>query len=425
MPRPPSDIAEIFAQESARLTAVLTRILGPRNLELAEDVVQDAFVTAAQRWAADGVPRDPAAWLMRTARNRAIDCIRRERPRRHLAEDLATLLDSDLTLGATVDRAFDDANVRDDTLTMIFLCCTIDAPIEHRIALILRSLCGLRVDAIARALLVTEATAKKRLVRMRKRLRGVAFRLPTPEQVPETLRTTHLALYLLFNEGYLSIGGEPIQHALCRQAMFLTRHLTDDPRHSDASTHALLALMCFHAGRLSARTDAHGALVPIDLQDRSRWDRALHAAGFASLRRAQVLEPRWATRYLVEAAIAAQHCAAPSFDETGWVQVCDLYDHLMAVSPSPVAALNRAVARSYRDGPAAAVPTVVALREAHPKVLAGHAEAVLAHLHARAGSSDDAARYCEAAAKANAPYALAMLERQIARALRAAGVPDA
>ncbi|MCG8468516.1 MAG: sigma-70 family RNA polymerase sigma factor [Gemmatimonadetes bacterium] len=393
-------IEEIFRRDSGRLISVLTRIFGPQNLELAEDVVQESFVRAMETWSAEGIPDNPEAWLLTTARNRAIDAIRRERTRRTFADDLAVYLDSEWTLASTVDEAFESDWARDDQLRMIFMCCHETVAPENRVTLILKTLCGLGVPAIARALLTTESTINKRLYRTRKKLEGVEFGLPTPEALPEALSTVHTALYLLFNEGFLSTSDKPIRRELCRDAMFLTKLLVDEPRLSNSDTVALQALMCFNAARLESRIDGDGRLVPLDKQDRSTWDRGLINEGFRLLARTARMGQLAAGRYHFEAAIAARHCSAETFADTDWSSICNLYDRLVEGAPSPLAELNRAVAISYRDGPDPAVELVEALRERgalpHSHVVA----AVLANLYRRAGAPESARRYLEQALSA-------------------------
>ena len=346
----------MFRRESGRLISVLTRLFGPHNLELAEDVVQASFVAALETWGKSGIPDNPAAWLLTTARHRAIDAIRRERTRSTFAPDLARYLDGEWTLTTTVTEAFGEEVIRDDQLRMVFMCCHPDLSPESQLTLILRTMCGLSVPATARALLTTEATVQKRMVRIRQRLKGVEFVLPRPEDRPAALDTTHAALYLLFNEGHLSTDDEPIRRELCRAAMDLTQLLVDDPRLCTSDTLGLFALMCFHAARMDSRIDAEGGLVPLDRQDRTRWDRELIGRGYRSLVRASQMETVAATRYHLEAAIAARHCSAREFADTDWASICSLYDRLLELGPSPVAELNRAVALSYRDGPAVAIP---------------------------------------------------------------------
>ena len=413
----PGEMEQLFRRDAGRLTSVLTRILGPQNLQLAEDVVQEAFVLAMRTWPDDGIPDNPSAWLLTTARNRAIDVIRRERTRRTFADDLAVYLDSDWTLALTVDEHFGENWIRDDQLRMIFMCCHPTLTVENRVTLILKTLCGFSVPAIARALLTTESTINKRLYRTRRALRGVRFELPSDAELPDALDTVHTALYLLFNEGHLSTTEKPILRQLCRDAMLLTQLLVDESSLSNSQTVALLALMCFSAARLESRTDADGCLVPLDHQDRSRWDAPLVRRGFTYLSRSAQMESVAATRYHLEAAIASRHCSATAFDETDWVSICHLYDRLLETAPSAVVELNRAVALSYRDGRSAAITIVVAIRKAKRLPNSYSAAAVLAHLYARAGAHETARRFLEEALSgAHTQHERQLIARQIERA---------
>ena len=413
------EIEGLFRRESGRLISVLTRILGPHNLELAEDVLQESCVAALATWTKDGVPSNPAGWLVTTARNRAIDAIRRERTRRTFAPDLAMFLDSEWTLARTVDEAFDEDWIRDDQLRMIFMCCHPTLAPENRMTLILKTLCGLSVPAIARALLTTESTINKRLYRTRRALEGVEFRLPVGDELPAALETAHTALYLVFNEGYFSTGGEPILQELCRDAMSLTRLLASESSVSSGSTLALLALMCFTAARFDSRLDEEGWLVPLDRQDRSRWDRALVNQGFTYLGRSVQVTTGIASRYHLEAAIASRHCSAEAFEDTDWSSICRLYDRLLEIAPSPMVKLNRAVAVSYRDGPEAAIPLAQEV-EAAGELPHSHAvAAVLANLYSRAGSPETAETFLKAAlAKARTDHERRLIEGQVRRAAR-------
>ena len=411
-----TQIETLFRRESSRLISVLTRILGPENLELAEDVMQDAFVAAMHDWARQGVPANPSGWLLTAARNRAIDAIRRERTRRTFAADLAMYLDSEWTLARTVDDAFGENWAKDDQLRMIFMCCHPKLPAESQVTLILKTLCGLSVPAIARALLSTEPTINKRLYRTRQALCDVSFELPTESERPAALDTVHTTLYLLFNEGYLSSGDKPILRDLCRDAMLLAQLLVDESRMANSQTVALLALMCFNTARLDSRIDSHGRLVPLDCQDRSRWDRALIRQGYAYLARSSTMEAVAATPLHLEAAIAARHCEAASFDQTDWASICSLYDRLLEIDPSPMVEVNRAVAISFRDGPQAAIPIVESVRSAgrlpHTHVVA----AVLANLYTRAGLPEPARRFLdEALAQARTAHERELIARQIER----------
>jgi RNA polymerase sigma-70 factor (ECF subfamily) len=415
---PSSSVAidSVFRRESKRLISVLTRLLGPQNLELAEDVLQEACVAALHDWSAQGVPDNPSAWLLTTARRRAIDAIRRERTRRTFAADVAKFLDSEWTLALTVEEAFSENWMRDDQLRMIFMCCHPVLSPENRVTLILKTLCGLSVPAIARALLTTDATVNKRLYRTRLALKGVQFQLPPTDERPAALQTVHVALYLLFNEGFLSTADKPIIRDLCRDAMLLTQLIADETTLATSDTFALLALMCFNAARLDSRIDEQGRLVPLDQQDRASWDRDLIRRGYVYLARSAEMEAILASRYHLEAAIAARHCSAGSFDQTDWISICHLYDRLLDVEPSPIVALNRAVALSYRDGPEAGLRIVEAILQADELPSRFAAVAVMANLHARAGSPDRARPFLEEAlAGARTAHERDLIERQIAR----------
>jgi RNA polymerase sigma-70 factor (ECF subfamily) len=392
------------------------RILGPHNLELAEDVVQESFLAAMRDWSAHGMPDNPAAWLMTAARNRAIDAIRRERTRRTFAADLGKYLDSEWTLALTVDEQFGERWMQDDQLRMIFMCCHPDLAIENRVTLILKTLCGLSVPAIARALLTTEATVNKRLYRTRRALERVRFELPPPSERAAALDTVHTALYLLFNEGFQSTTDTPVLRELCRDAMLLTRLLVDESSIANSQTVALLALMCLSAARLESLVDTDGRLIPLDQQDRSRWDRDLIGRGLGYLARSSRMEAVTASRYHLEAAIASRHCSAPTFAATDWTSICNLYDRLYETSPSPMVALNRAVAISYRDGPAAAIPLVEAIRERGELPRGPAVAAVLANLYGRAGANETAIRFRdEALASARTPHERDLVARQFER----------
>lgn len=411
------DVDALFRRESGRLIAVLTRILGPNNLELAEDVVQESFVEALARWESGGVPDNPEGWLLTTARNRAVDAIRRERTRRTFAPDLAIYLDSEWTLSRTVDEAFQEDWIRDDQLRMIFMCCAPGIADENRLPLILKTLCGMSVPAIARGLLTSESTINKRLYRTRRALEGHDFRLPSPHELPTVLPTVHTALYLLFTEGYFSSGsGAPIREEFCRDAMGLTRLLVDAPAVSNSDTVALLAIMCFSAARLEARLDEDGRLVPLDRQDRTKWNRRLIRAGFSHLARSSRMEAVQAGRFHIEAAIAARHASADSFEGTDWASICRLYDRLLDVAPGPMTRLNRAIAVSFRDGPEAGLVLVEDMEREGALPHSHVVLAALANLNGRAGRREDAARWLETAlALVPSEHERRLIELQVGR----------
>jgi RNA polymerase sigma-70 factor (ECF subfamily) len=340
----------LFRRESARMIAALTRVFGVHNLALAEDVVQDAFCRAAEVWKVRGVPVNPAAWLMTTAKNRALDVVRRERTARTFAPEIGRLLETEWTLAPAVAESFDAPVIRDEQLRMMFSCCQPRLPDNVRVALVLNILCGFGAAEIAGAFLTGRAAIEKRIARGKKVLASSKrlFDLSDAD-FTERLSSVRRALYLLFNEGYHGASAESAVRAdLCREAIGLVTLLLEHAPAATPETNALAALMCLCAARLPARVDAAGDLSPLVEQDRSRWDEALVARGltyFETSSRGSEM-----SAYHVEAAIAAVHAGARSSDETDWATIASLYDRLLRIAPSPVVALNRAIAVAQRDG---------------------------------------------------------------------------
>lgn len=353
-----------FRHESGRLLAALTRLFGVHRLELAQDVAQHALCRALEVWKVRGIPDNPSAWLLATAKHRALDVLRRERTAHGFAPELARLEDqsqADAELESTVERAFLPSAIRDEQLRMIFSCAHPALPVEAQIALILNILCGFGAGEIASASLEQRAAIEKRISRGKKVLasKRSAFDLSHADLEPR-LAAVRQALYLLFNEGYH--GASPtgaIRPELCDEAMRLTALLCDYGPTATPTTHALLALMCLNAARLPARVDGAGDLLPLSEQDRARWDAALLDAGLDHFERATSGDALSA--FHLEAAIAVAHASAPSFTETDWGRIVDLYDRLMSVAASPVVALNRAIAVGERDGPSSALAELAEL----------------------------------------------------------------
>ena len=346
------DLSEhLFRRESGRLVAALTRIFGVHNLALAEDVVQDAFCRALEVWKVRGVPENPPGWLMAVARNRALDIVRRQQTANTFAPELARVLESEWTLAPTVEEAFSTTTIRDEQLRMMFSCCHPRLPEETQVALVLNILCGFGAGEIASAFLIGRAAVEKRLTRGKKTLAAARrlFDLSTAE-FGARLSAVERALYLLFSEGYHSASAAAaIRVDLCNEAMRLITLLLEAPDARRPDTYALAALMCLQAARLPARLDEAGDLSSLLDQDRQRWDGQLIADGLALLDKSAA-GTRVST-YHLEAAIAAAHATAPSVEETDWNAVVVLYERLMALAPSPVVALNRAIAIGQRDGP--------------------------------------------------------------------------
>ena len=332
------------------MVAALTRIFGVHNLTLAEDVVQDAFCRALEVWKVRGLPENPSAWLMATAKNRALDVLRRQRTARTMAPELGRLLESEWTIAPVVEEAFAAPAIRDEQLRMMFSCCHPRLAEPVQVALVLNILCGFGAGEIASAFLAGRAAVEKRIARGKKVLASSRRLFDLGEaEFSSRLSAVRRALYLLFNEGYHGASARSAVRAeLCQEAMRLTALLREHPPAATPETTALAALMSLHAARLPARVDSADDLRPLLDQDRSRWDTRLVQEGLALLERSAAGDEL--TAYHVEAAIAATHAAAPSVAATDWEQVVSLYDRLMAIAPSPVVALNRAIAVAERDG---------------------------------------------------------------------------
>jgi predicted RNA polymerase sigma factor len=350
----PDELADhLFRREAGRLVAILTRLFGIHNLALAEDVVQDAFCRALETWKFHGVPKDPSAWLMTTAKHRALDVLRREATARKFAADLRPLLESEWTLSQVVDEAFDAGGIKDVQLRMMFACIHPQLPEETQLALVVHLVCGFGMDETAAAFLKNGAAMQKRLRRAKTTLARSKqlFDVAGAEDVAARLPAVTRALYLLFNEGYHGASAQSAVRAdLCVEALRLVSLLLGNPVTSTPTIHALAALLNFLAARLPERMDATGNLVLLVDQDRSGWDAALIAEGHRQLELSA--SGTEATAYHVEAAIAGLHATARSTEETDWNAIVSLYETLLHIQPSPVVALNRAVAVAQRDGPA-------------------------------------------------------------------------
>ena len=386
------EVGRIFREESGRSVATLIGVFG--DIDLAEDAVQEAFAVALHRWPADGLPPNPGGWITTTARHRALDRLRREARGRELLGEVAVLSSGDQEPGMPEEVG----PVQDDRLRLIFTCCHPALSTQAQVALTLRLLGGLSTDEVARAFLVTEPTMATRLVRAKHKIKAarIPYRVPGEHELPDRLRPVLAVVYLVYTAGLTS----PANPDLCAEAIRLARILAalmpDEPEVA-----GLLALLLLTESRRASRLAPDGSLVVLGEQDRTRWDQALIAEGQAIVRRC--LRRNQPGPYQLQAAINAVHADAPTVEETDWSQIVALYDHLLAVAPTPVVALNRAIAIGEVQGPAAALALVeeLDLDNYHPfhatradllGRLGRHREAAVAYQRAAAMAPTDAER---------------------------------
>ncbi len=343
-------VDDAYRSDSRRVYATLVRLLGG-NFELAEDAMHDAFAVAVERWAREGIPANPYAWLVSTGRFKAIDTIRRTNRFTSMMPDIAR------EQPATEEMVVDGEAIEDDRLRMIFTCCHPALPEDARVALTLREVCGLTTEEIARAYLTAPSTLAQRIVRAKARIKKdrIPYQVPEPEELPDRLDTVLQVIYLVFNEGYAAAFGPSLTRPdISGEAIRLGRllhRLLDD-----SEVAGLLALMLLTEARRPARTSPQGDLVPLEEQDRSRWNREMIAEGMALVR--EVLASGRIGAYTLQAAIAAEHAKAPDTAATDWGKVVALYNLLVMLTPSPVVELNRAAAIAMRDGPEAGLELI-------------------------------------------------------------------
>jgi RNA polymerase sigma-70 factor, ECF subfamily len=367
-------IETLYRSESGRVLATLVRLLG--DLDLAEEAMHEAFATALESWPKTGVPESPRPWLISTARNRAIDAIRRRARFDGAQRDFALYTEAHINEAqineariheASLDVDHDDKEIEDDRLRLIFTCCHPALPPEGQVALTLREICGLTTEEIARAFLVTPATLAQRIVRAKAKIReeSIPYEVPAPQELPERLNTVLQVIYLVFNEGYSAASGAEVTRAeLTGEAIRLGRVLMElqpGPEGVNPEIMGLLSLMLLQESRRVARTSPKGELILLENQERSLWNREQIAEGVALVEKA--LQSRRFGAYTLQAAIAAVHAEAESSAATDWRQIVALYDQLVRIQPSPVVHLNRAVAIAERDGPQAGLAHIDALLE--------------------------------------------------------------
>ncbi|MBI2497514.1 MAG: sigma factor, ECF subfamily protein [Opitutae bacterium] len=421
--RPAQLVEHFFRHETGRLHGTLVRLLGVHNLALAEDVAQEAMLRALRTWSMGGVPPNPSAWITRVALNLAKDALRHQRM--SAAKEPAIITHHEQTV-ATPAIAWEAAHeIRDDALRLMFVCCHPAVAPDAQVILALKVLCGFGTAEIARAFLSSEAAIGKQLTRTKQRIRdaGIAFELPEGEDLTPRLNGVLATLYLLFNEGYKASSGDRLlREELCREAIRLTSLLLAHPVGRTPRAHALLALLLLTAARFPSRLDEHGALLRLHDQDRSKWDRTLIERGLQHLGHAA--RGSDLSEYHLQAGIAAIHCTAADYASTDWAHILRHYDELYRLKPSPIVALNRAVAVAQLHGPQAGLAAVVAiprrdLIESHYLL-----HAVTGELHWRLKDEPAAAAsFRRALALAHVGPEQAYLSRLLARAADGAAWP--
>jgi RNA polymerase sigma-70 factor, ECF subfamily len=400
-------VEAVYRAESRRVLATLIRLLG--DFDRAEEAMHEAFVTAMERWARDGVPANPRAWLVSTGRVKAIDVVRRRaRFDRSLAE-----LARELEASAEAMAVNDGGELEDDRLRLIFTCCHPALTPDAQVALTLREVCGLTTEEIARAFLTTAPTVAQRIVRAKAKIRDarIPYQVPSRDELPDRLDSVLRVVYLVFNEGYSASAGRSLTRAdLSEEAVRLGRLLVELLAEPEAL--GLLALMLLHESRRAARSTADGTIVLLADQDRSRWNRALISEGAALVERA--ITSRRFGPYTLQAAIAAVHAEACAAESTDWRQIVALYDVLLRADDSPVVSLNRAVAVAMRDGPAAGLALIDELLDAGELTEYHFAHSARADLCRRLGRVDQArASYARALELARQEPERRFLERRL------------
>ena len=339
-------IEHLFRHESGKLVAVLTKTFGASNIELAEDVVQEAILEALKQWSFKGIPDNPIGWIYKVAKYKAINIINRHQHQTSLETDLADLVEIDQTTAIRIDQLFTKEEIADDQLRMIFICCHPSISSDSQVALTLKTLCGFSIPEIAKAFLTTEENINKRLVRARKKIRdaNLQFEIPTGKELKSRLTSVLEIIYLLFNEGYhASIGEDIIRYELCLEAIRLTEIITSNPNLSNTSSaYALLALMSLNAARFQSRIDESEGIIDLANQDRTQWDSKLIQKGIHYLEFST--QQKEISIYHILATISAHHCTAKDFESTDWKSILSLYNHLITIDKSPIALLNRTIA---------------------------------------------------------------------------------
>jgi len=379
---------------------VLTKLFGPQNLQLAEDVVQDTLLKAFNTWKINGLPQNPTGWLFTVARNKAIDVLRQQKRQNEVSKNLTPLLQSEYSLVPTVQEMVNTKTIDDDQLRMMFVCCHPSLSAEAQVALILKTLCGFSVAEIAKAFVSSYDTIEKRLYRARQSFRdnAVSFELPPEAELQSRMDNVLMAVYLLFNEGYNSTSHEDLVRSdLIYEAMRLCDLVCRSTRIKHYGAHALMALICFTAARNDARLDDDGNILLLKEQDRSKWNRDLILKGISYLEQCAAAEE--INKYHLEAVIAYEHVTAVDYASTKWENILHYYDVLVQINPSPVVELNRAVVIGELHGPAECIEAINSISQISSLEKYYLLPATLGEMHRQLKDHDTANAYFEEAIK--------------------------
>ena len=407
-------VDHFFRYQYGETVAVLTRAFGTRYFDLIEDSVQGALIDALKVWPFKGTPENPAAWIRQVAKNKILDALRHNAMKLKKQEDIVHATIKLKNAQNRWDDWFDENEIRDSLLRMVFVCCHPDLPLPTQIALTLKAVCGFSVPEIARALLIGNEAAKKRVQRAKKFLRenDISVNEPDATELAKRIGAVHHVLYLMFNEGYSSSTDQaPIREDLCEEAARLCHLVTENEKIRTPATFALLALMLFHGARFESRVDASGHIVLLDDQDRQKWDRRLifQASLFLEQARTEAV-----SKYHLEAAIAMYHCLATNVEDTQWNKIVAIYDQLLEIQWSPIYVLNRAVALSRADSPQAGLASLETIRD-DPFFKDYHlVDATIGELYRQSGDMVLARSYFDSALKkANSMHECELLQRRI------------
>lgn len=346
-----NQIDHLFRHEHGKLIAVLTKTFGTSNIDLAEDVVQEAMVEALNKWKNEGIPDNPVGWIYKVAKYKAVNILNKEKYKRAYVSEVAHHLQSEWTREPALKHIFTDKEIADDQLRMIFTCCHPVLSSDSQVALTLKTLCGFNIPEIAKAFLTTESNINKRLVRARKTIKeaNIPFEVPVGSQLEARLSSVLETIYLLFNEGYNSTSEDyPIRYELCEEAIRLAEIIVQNPSIQSSNAHALLALMLFNTARFSSRINELGDTISLEQQDRSKWNQEMIKKGLTHL--AFAAEQNEVSIYHLLATISAQHCTAPTYKKTDWEGILSLYDMLLEIDGSPIIQLNRVIVVSKISG---------------------------------------------------------------------------